>query len=97
MLTPDKIKETFVKVDDFCKEFDLGIANHRLDAGHYQVRNRKAALCNSGLITILIAFHSGHFEALLPGLYLPLLQRTAFPVWSLITVSWSCSKEWLCR
>ena len=61
MLTPDKITEIFVKVDDFCKEFDLQVADHRLDAGHYKVRNRKASLSDSEIITILIAFHSGHF------------------------------------
>lgn len=29
MLSPDKIIETFVKVDDFCKEFEIQIAKHR--------------------------------------------------------------------
>lgn len=30
MLTPDKIIEIFVKVDDFCKEFETEIAKNRL-------------------------------------------------------------------
>ncbi len=64
MLTPDKIIEIFVKVDDFCKEFDLEIKKHQLDAGKCKVRDRKALLADSEIITILIAFHSGHFTNL---------------------------------
>lgn len=60
----DKIIEIFVKVDDFCKEFETEIAKHQLDAGIYKTRNRKASLSDSELITILIAFHSGHFTNL---------------------------------
>jgi hypothetical protein len=30
MLTPDKIIEIFVKVDDFCKEFETEITRHQL-------------------------------------------------------------------
>jgi hypothetical protein len=64
MLTPDKIIEIFVKVDDFCKEFETGITRHQLDAASFKVRNRKASLSDSEIITILIAFHSGHFTNL---------------------------------
>jgi len=64
MLTSDKIIEIFVKVDDFCKEFETEIAKHQLDAGNYKVRDRKASLADSEIITILIAFHSGHFTNL---------------------------------
>lgn len=64
MLTPFKIIEIFVKVDDFCKEFGFEIAGHQLDAGNYKIRNRKAALSDSEIITILIVFHSGHFTNL---------------------------------
>lgn len=64
MLTSDKIIEIFVKVDDFCKECEEQIAKHKLDAGNYKVRDRKASLADSEIITILIAFHSGHFTNL---------------------------------
>ena len=64
MLTPSKIIEIFVKVDDFCKEFGSEITRHQLDAGYYKIRNRKASLSDSEIITILIAFHSGHFTNL---------------------------------
>lgn len=64
MLTPSKITEIFVQVDDFCKEFESEITHHQLDAGNYRVRNRKASLADSEIITILIAFHSGHFTNL---------------------------------
>jgi len=64
MLTPDKIIEIFVKVDDFCKEFDVSIKKHRFEAHGCRVRNREASLSDSEIITILIAFHSGHFTNL---------------------------------
>jgi hypothetical protein len=64
MLTSDKIIEIFVKVDDFCKEFETEIVKHELDAGNYKIRDRKTSLADSEIITILIAFHSGHFTNL---------------------------------
>ena len=64
MLTPDKITEIFVKVDDFCKEFDSEIKKHQLDAADSKKRNPAASLSDSEIITILIAFHSGHFTNL---------------------------------
>jgi hypothetical protein len=60
----DKIIEIFVIVDDFCKEFEPEVIKHQLDAGTYKVRNRKAGLADSEIITILITFHSGHFTNL---------------------------------
>src|SRR5277367_3283554 len=60
----DKIIEIFVIVDDFCKEFEPEVIKHHLDAGTYKVRNRKAGLADSEIMTILIAFHSGHFTNL---------------------------------
>jgi hypothetical protein len=51
-------------VDDFCKEFETEIVKHQLDAGNSKFRNRKASLADSEIITILIAFHSGHFTNL---------------------------------
>lgn len=60
----DKIIEIFVIVDDFCKEFEPEVIKHQLDAGTYKVRNRKAGLADSEIITMLIAFHSGHFTNL---------------------------------
>lgn len=73
----DEIIEIFVEVDDFCKEFDVEIKNHRLNTVDHKLRNRKSALSDSEIITILIAFHSGSFyqsETLLLA-HLPLLQR----------------------
>jgi hypothetical protein len=61
MLTPDKITEIFVQVDDFCKQFEPEIEKYKLDAGNYKIRDRKSFLADSEIITILIAFHSGHF------------------------------------
>lgn len=64
MLTPDKIIEIFVKVDDFCKEFEAEIVKHQLDAGQHKIRNRKASLADSEIITILVTFHSGYYTNL---------------------------------
>lgn len=59
----DKITEIFVKVDDFCNEFKHEYKKHALapDAS-VKKRNRKATLCDSEIITILIAFHGGQFR-----------------------------------
>ncbi|MDB5135947.1 MAG: family transposase [Mucilaginibacter sp.] len=72
----DKIIEILVKVDDFCEEFDLEIKKHQLNSGNYKVRDRKAALSDREIITILIAFSQWLIyqpEVLLPGAYLRIL------------------------
>lgn len=56
-----KITEIFVTVDDFCKEIEPLIEDYRLTDSRVRIRNRKTSLCESEMITILIAFHSGHF------------------------------------
>lgn len=57
----DKITEIFVAVDDFCKEFDFEITKHRISAASGTTRNRKRALSDSEIISILILFHIGQF------------------------------------
>lgn len=57
----DKIIEIFVKVDDFCLEINQQLIHLQLDSGRKKTRNRKACLCDSEIITLLIAFHFGHF------------------------------------
>jgi hypothetical protein len=59
----DKIIEIFVKADDFCKVFEDDFNKKQLiSAEETRIRNRKAGLCDSEIITLLIAFHSGHFR-----------------------------------
>ena len=60
----DKIIEIFVKVDDFCKEYHSQIWQCRLEDGKINSRNRVSSLSDSEIITILIAFHSGHYTNL---------------------------------
>ena len=60
----DKIIDVFVKVDDFCKFFDQEIKKHQIVDPNIVTRNRKASLSDSEIITILIAFHLGHFTNL---------------------------------
>ena len=53
----DKVTEIFVKVDDFCIECEFEIQKHLIDSGLQKTRNRKASLCDSEIISILILFH----------------------------------------
>lgn len=64
MLTPDKTIKIFVKGDDFCKEFEAEIVKHQLGDGLHKIRNRKASLADSEIMTILINFHSGYYTNL---------------------------------
>jgi hypothetical protein len=58
-----KVAEIFVKVDDFCNEFELEFKKHVLPSTDgIKKRNRKATLTDSEIITILIAFHGGQFR-----------------------------------
>ena len=58
-----KVAEIFVKVDDFCNEFEIEFKKHSLPcAAGIKKRNRKATLTHSEIITILIAFQGGQFR-----------------------------------
>ncbi len=59
----DKIIEIFVKADDFCKVFEDDFNKKQIMPSEgARMRNRKAGLCDSEIITLLISFHSGHFR-----------------------------------
>jgi len=59
----DKITEIFVKADDFCNLFKNEYSRKQLlIASDVERRNRKAGLCDSETITLLIAFHQGQFR-----------------------------------
>jgi transposase len=60
----NKITEIFVQVDDFTIDFEQEIKNYQLKDPNSKSRNRKTSLCESEIITILIAFQSGHFTNL---------------------------------
>lgn len=58
-----KVAEIFVKVDDFCNEFELAFKKQALPYhSDEKKRNRKTTLSDSEIITILIAFHGGQFR-----------------------------------
>lgn len=58
-----KVAEIFLKVDDFCNEFEHEFKKQALPASaKLKKRNRKTALSDSEVITILIAFHGGQFR-----------------------------------
>lgn len=59
----DKIIEIFFKIDDFCNAFEHEFVKHQLSSNEdAPKRNRKAGLCASESITLLIAFHGGQFR-----------------------------------
>lgn len=63
MLLQDKIIEIFIMADDFCNIFETEIKQQQItSASEVSKRNRKAGLSDSEIITLLIAFHGGHFR-----------------------------------
>lgn len=59
----DKIIEIFVKVDDFYKTFETEIKKYQLSSeNNKKTRNRKAGLCCSEVITLLITYHVSQFR-----------------------------------
>lgn len=53
-----KIIEFFVNVDDFCKEIVPELEKQFIEDYSLGKRNRKSGLCNSEIITLMIAFHA---------------------------------------
>jgi hypothetical protein len=63
LLFSDKVAEIFVKVDDFCNHFENEFKKHALPpSSGIKKRNRKTALTDSEVLTILIVFHGGQFR-----------------------------------
>jgi hypothetical protein len=63
MLLQDKIIEIFIKADDFCNIFETEIKQQQItSSSEVHQRNRKAGLSDSEIITLLVAFHGGHFR-----------------------------------
>jgi DDE family transposase len=60
----DKIIEIFVNVDDFCKEIYPELEKQFIQDSKSGKRNRKAGLCDSEIITLMVAFHYGQFTNL---------------------------------
>lgn len=59
----DKIIEIFVKVDDFCNEFEMNYKQLQISqADCMKTRQRTTSLSESEVITLLISFHSGQFR-----------------------------------
>jgi hypothetical protein len=64
-LTTNKITEIFCIADDFCKEFEQELKKHQIrdnDGKHH--RNRKFAMSDAEIITVMICFHYGSFRNL---------------------------------
>ena len=62
-LLQKKLQKFFIKVDDFCNNYELEFKKHALPpTSAFKKRNRKATLTESEIITILITFHGGKFR-----------------------------------
>ncbi len=61
MILKDQITNIFVKVDDFCKEFESEIKNLKVLKlnDDKKRRNRPNLMSDSEIITIMIGFHLG--------------------------------------
>lgn len=63
MITKDKITEIFCIADDFCKEFDVKIANIGLkEPDGVKHRKREGVMSRAEIMTILICFHFNDFR-----------------------------------
>lgn len=60
----DKVIEIFVKVDDFCIEISPILEEKLIEDRKLGKRNRKASLCESEIISLMVLFHSGQFTNL---------------------------------
>lgn len=62
-LFKDKVTDIFFAVDNFCLVFEQPIKQMLVGEGAaVKRRNRKASLCDSEIISLLISFHSGGFR-----------------------------------
>lgn len=65
MISNDKITEIFFILDEFSKNFNQTISNHGLSTNSSKkTRNKKSALSDSEVMTILVLFHYGSFKNL---------------------------------
>ncbi len=86
------LEALFSHVDDFCKQFEPQWQQHLLSQGAVQ-RRRERSLCNSEIMTILIAFHQlgyRHFKAFYTH-YVGVYWQRAFPG----LVSYNRFVEWM--
>ena len=64
MIPKHKVTEIYFIIDEFFKEFDNIIREHSLQDGKTKKRNRKFAMSDSEVMTILVLFHSASFKNL---------------------------------
>lgn len=63
MITKDKVTEIFCVIDEFDQKFEAELQKNLLpDKSGKKHRNRKASLCDSEIMTILLLFHFGTFR-----------------------------------
>ena len=62
MISDDKITTIFYIVDEFFKEFENVLKDYTLQDSQTKKRNRKFAMSESEVMTIMILFHYGAFQ-----------------------------------
>ena len=82
MISDDKITTIYYIVDEFFKEFNHVLKEYSLQDQKIKKRNRRSAMSESEVMTIMILFHYGAFKNL-KHFYLGYVQRhmkDKFPV-----------------
>ncbi len=74
MIPENKVTEIYFIIDEFFKEFDAVIREHSLENFQTKKRNRKFAMSESEVMTILLLFHFGAFKNL-KSFYLFYIQK----------------------
>lgn len=83
-MNQEQVTAIFVKVDDFCKKYQLQISQTKklASGGDIKRRDRPSQLCDSEVITILVCFHLGahktfkhYYDQIVTGYYKPLFPK----------------------
>ena len=66
LITESKVTEIFCVADDFCKEFEVEMKKNALSLDSKKKRDRKRAMSDAEVITILICFHFNTYRNFKP-------------------------------
>lgn len=73
-LTPTKLLNLFLLIDDFCKEIEPHIAKKTVLPSNKKTRKSAFVMSDSEIMTILVAFHLSQYRSL-KAFYLMVLRE----------------------